>query len=97
MEARVRLSALSRRVASEVAADVVAVSADRKTDPRTGEAYFEAQLRIRPEEMRKFAGQNVTLNPGMPADAYILTGERTVLDFLIGPLRDAVKDSMHEE
>lgn len=97
MDARVRLSALSQRLSPEVEAEVVAVSADRKIDPRTNEGYFEAQLRIRPEEMRKFAGKNVTLNPGMPADAYILTGERTVLDFLIGPIRDSINDSMREQ
>ena len=95
-EARVRLSALSSRLSPEVQADVVTVSADRKVDANTGEPYFEAQVRIRPEELRKFADKKVRLNPGMPADAYILTGQRTVLDFIIGPLRDTVRDSLRE-
>lgn len=97
MQARVRLSAISARLSPEVQADVVSVSADRKLDERSNEPYFLAQVRIRPDEMKKFAGKNVRLNPGMPADTYILTGDRTILDFLIGPLRDTLKDSMREE
>jgi HlyD family type I secretion membrane fusion protein len=97
MEARVRLSAYSARLSPEVKAVVTTISADRLVDERTGESYFQAELRVPPEEMRKFAGKKVKLNPGMPADTMIVTGERSILDFLIGPLRDTIGDSLHEE
>jgi HlyD family type I secretion membrane fusion protein len=97
MEARVRLSGLSRRLNNDLMADVVSVSADRKVDQHTGEPFFSAQVRIRPQELKKLSGKHARIHPGMPADTYILTGERTVLDYVVGPLRDALNDSLREE
>jgi HlyD family type I secretion membrane fusion protein len=97
MKARIRLSAYSQRLSPEVEAEVTTVSADRLVDERTGESYFRAELRVPASEMRKFAGKKVKMNPGMPADTMIVTGERSVLDFIVGPLRDTIGDSLREE
>lgn len=35
--------------------------------------------------------------PGMPADAIIITGERTMVDYLVKPIRDSLDKSMREE
>jgi HlyD family type I secretion membrane fusion protein len=35
--------------------------------------------------------------PGMPADAIIVTGERTMVDYLVKPIRDSLDKSMREE
>jgi epimerase transport system membrane fusion protein len=39
----------------------------------------------------------VKLMPGMPADVLIVTGERSALDYLVGPLRNALSKGMREE
>ncbi|MBW3558310.1 MAG: HlyD family secretion protein, partial [Proteobacteria bacterium] len=96
MDARVRLSAYSSRVAPQIAAEVTTVGADRVVVERTGEAFFPVELRIKPDELRKFNGK-VKLSPGQPADVMITTGERTVLDYLLGPLKDVFSSSMREE
>ncbi len=96
MDARVRLSAYSSRVAPQVAAEVTTVGADRVVVERTGEAFFPVELRIKPDELSKFNGK-VKLSPGQPADVMITTGERTVLDYLLGPLKDVFSSSMREE
>ena len=96
MAARVQLSAYSTRLAPRVEADVTTVAADRVIDERTGEPYFPVELRIRPDELKKFNGK-VKLYPGMPADTQITTGKRTILDFLIGPVRDTLSDSLRED
>lgn len=95
-EARIRLSAYSSRLAPEVAAEVTTVGADSVVVERTGESYFPVELRIKPEELKKFDGR-VKLSPGMPADVMITTRQRTVLDYLLGPLKDVFNGSLREE
>ena len=41
-------------------------------------------------------GTPIELLPGMPAEAMIMTGERTALDYLIGPLVDSFRRSFRE-
>lgn len=96
MEARIRLSAYSAKLAPEVLAEVTTVGADRVVEERTGEGFFNVELRIRPAELQKFDGK-VKLSSGMPADVMITTSQRTVLDYLLGPIKDALKGSMREE
>ena len=43
------------------------------------------------------AAVGAKLIPGMPADVLITTGERSVLDYIIGPLLNAIAKGMREE
>ena len=67
------------------------ISADRLVDPRTGEAYYEGWLELDP------GGLDARLEPGMPAEALILTGARTALGYLLDPLAASVWRSLREE
>ena len=40
---------------------------------------------------------NVKLYPGMPAEVFIETGERTVLQYLVGPLTDMIAHTWREQ
>ena len=95
-KARVTISAFSSRKAPPLEATVVTVSADRLIDANTGQAYFQADLRIAPEALKKLpAGAQLT--PGMPAQAMIVTGDRSVLSYLVNPLTDTIGEAMREE
>ena len=95
-EARVTISAFNSRKVAPLDATVVTVSADRLLDANTGEAYFQADLRIAPEALKELpAGQE--LSPGMPAQAMIVTGERSILSYLVNPLTDTIGEAMREE
>jgi HlyD family type I secretion membrane fusion protein len=96
MEARVRLNAFNQRWVSPLKARVLTVSADRLADAKDGRPFFRADLRIDPSEISKLP-KNVKLKPGMPADAMIVTGERTVMGYLISPVRDTLSDAFREE
>lgn len=96
MEARVRLNAFNQRWVSPLKARVLTVSADRLADAKDGRTFFRADLRIDPSEIAKLP-KNVKLKPGMPADAMIVTGERTVMGYLISPVRDTLSDAFREE
>lgn len=95
LPARVRLSAYSARYIPPVEGTVVTVSADRFDDVNTGMSYFLARIEIPPEEMDALEG--VKLTPGMPAEALIVTGYRTMLSYLLHPIRDSFGRAFREQ
>jgi HlyD family type I secretion membrane fusion protein len=96
MKARVRMDALSQRWNSPLEATVMAVSADRITDQKTGAGYYRADLRIDPTELKKVP-KGVTLTAGMPASAMLVTGKRSVLGYLIAPFKETLEDAFREQ
>lgn len=74
----------SRRTTPEVPGIVMRVSADAARDDVTGETYYEAILA--PEEIALAKLEDVTLLPGMPAEAFLKTEDRSPLSYLTQPL-----------
>jgi len=93
--ARVRFTAFNARTTPTVLGKVLSISADRLTDPVTNLPYYLARIQVSTEEMQTLNG--LELIPGMPADVMIVTGERTVLDYLLRPFLDALARSFKEE
>lgn len=91
LEADVRFSALNFRSTPVVRGKVVMVSADR-LENADGQPYFLARIEV-PEEQRLLLDDQPIL-PGMSADVYIITGERTALNYVMRPLTDALASSM---
>jgi HlyD family type I secretion membrane fusion protein len=96
MPARVRLSGLNQRWTQPVPAEVIGLSADRMTNEKTGEGFFTADLRIDSSHVGDLP-KGVKLTPGMPADAMIVTGKRTVMGYLISPITDTMHNAFREE
>jgi HlyD family type I secretion membrane fusion protein len=84
MRAEVHLTAYKQRIVPIIHGDVVQVSADRLTDPKTNNPYYVAFVKIDQAELADMP--NIQLYPGMPATVMIPTIQRTALDFLFGPL-----------
>jgi HlyD family secretion protein len=95
LPARVVLTAYPQRDLPIIEGVVREVSADRLTDERTGEPYFTAQVAVDGAELAGLDGE-VALMSGMPAEVMIVTGERTVLDYLLRPLYDTVRKAFRE-
>ena len=87
-------SALKQSAAPELDGTVSYISADSLTDPITGSPYFEVEIDVADAQLSKLQGQ--TLIPGMPADIFIQTQERSVFDYLVGPLKDTFKKTMRD-
>ncbi|MBR0975304.1 HlyD family type I secretion periplasmic adaptor subunit [Bradyrhizobium japonicum] len=82
--AEVHLTAYKQRIVPIIHGDVVQISADRLTDPKTNNPYYTAFVRIDQDEL---AGMpNIRLYPGMPATVMIPTVQRTAFEYLVGPL-----------
>ena len=96
MDARIKLSGLNARFNDDLPAKVSVVSADRITNERTGVATYRVDLRIDPKNLSLLKPGTV-LTPGMPAQALIVTGDRTVMGFLISPITDTLHDAFREQ
>lgn len=95
MRARVRITAFNYRKVSPLQATVTNVSADQLVDQKSGAGYFKADLKIDPAELAKLP-KGTKLTPGMPAQAMITTGKKTVLRYIISPLTDTIRDAMRD-
>jgi HlyD family type I secretion membrane fusion protein len=84
MRAEVHLTAYKQRIVPIIHGDVIQVSADRLTDPKTNNPYYVAFVRV--DESELAAMPNIKLYPGMPATVMIPTVQRTALDYIVGPL-----------
>ncbi|GGK46873.1 HlyD family type I secretion periplasmic adaptor subunit [Salinarimonas ramus] len=92
--AEVRFVTLDMRRTPTIFGRVESMSGDRLIDRNTGVEYFLAQVRVSAEEMQKLGGQRVS--PGVPAEVVVPTGERTMMDYLIKPLMDAINHGLRE-
>lgn len=95
LKARVQLTAYKTRNVPPLEAEVLYVSADRVDDPNTGASYYPTRLRISDQELESH--KNIELTPGMPADALIVTGERTLLGYLMAPITESFRKAFREE
>ncbi len=83
---RVRLSAFDQGEVPEATGRITDISADSLEDDRTGQPYYLAQIKLDEAQSEQVA--SLELVPGMPADLFVNTGERTALSYLAQPLRD---------
>lgn len=95
LEADLRLSALNTRTTPVIPGRVLTVSADILTDQATHRSYYLARIQVTPEGMEELKGK--VLQPGMPVQAMIKTGERTFFDYLSRPVRDRLAQAFKEE
>jgi HlyD family secretion protein len=94
-DAVLRFSAFSSRTTPELMGRVIQVSADAFTDDQRGVSYYTARVQPKPGELDKIA--ELELLPGMPVEAFIQTGDRTLLNYLVRPFTDYIKKAFREE
>ena len=62
---------------------------------RQVQTYYLARVELTPEGMKALGGR--TLQPGMPAEVLIKTGERSLLTYMLHPLTKRIAAAMTEE
>lgn len=93
--AEVRFSAFKQVLTPKMQGKVINLSADRITDERTGNVYYQAQIELTPDSYQKLG--DIELVPGMPAEVLISTGERTVVEYLMQPITNAIARAFIED
>jgi HlyD family secretion protein len=92
--ASLRFSSFNQRTTPEIEGEVTLVSADLTQDQRSGASYYLVRVTPVASELPRLGG--VKLVPGMPVEVFIKTGERTVLSYLVKPLRDQASRAFKE-
>ena len=95
LEADVRFTAFSHSPQLVVQGALASVSADLLTDTQSGVSYYLARVKVTPAGMKMLGVRH--LQPGMPAEVVIKTGERTMLTYLLAPLLKRMAGSLKEE
>lgn len=93
--ANLRFSALNQRTTPEVPATITYISADRLIDPVTRESYYLARLKIADNLPPTL--DRARIFPGMPVEAYIKTGDRTFVQYIVRPIQDSFSRAFREE
>jgi membrane fusion protein, adhesin transport system len=70
------------------------ISADTITDER-GESFYRVRVRTHDNALHE-GGEPLPIIPGMTTQVDILTGEKTVLDYLLGPILRAKERALRE-
>ncbi|WP_168206244.1 HlyD family type I secretion periplasmic adaptor subunit [Labrenzia sp. PHM005] len=96
LEAEVKFTSFPSRFMPIITGKVQTVSKGTITPEDTREApYYLARVQVSKDELPEDVRGR--LSAGMPADVLITSGERTVVDYIISPLTDAVWKSMRED
>jgi HlyD family secretion protein len=82
----IRFSAFNSRTTPELEGRLTKIGADRTVDQQRGMAFYTVEAEVLPGELAKLG--ELKLRAGMPAEAFIQTGSRTMLSYLFKPLSD---------
>lgn len=93
-KAQVRFPAFSSKSTPPVYGRVESVSADAVQEEGSRDSFFAARVTVDASNLPH--DMTPKLTPGMPADVLIITGERTVLGYLLGPIKDRLAKAMRE-
>jgi HlyD family secretion protein len=93
--ATLRFSAFNQRTTLELNGALSMVSADVTLDQKTGSSYYLIRIKVSEDEVSRLGA--VKLVPGMPVEAFVKTGERTVMSYLTKPFKDQVMRAFREK
>jgi membrane fusion protein, type I secretion system len=90
----IRLTALNQRITPVVQGYVAYVSADRLNQAENGMPFYVVRVELDKEEVANVKDFHAL--PGMPAEIYVNTGERTLIQYLFQPFLDSFSRSFRE-
>jgi HlyD family secretion protein len=98
LTAQVVLTAYKRRITPVLNATVTNVSSDAlaTTDTMNRTEYYAAEVTIDPKDLAR-STEKLVLYPGMPVDVMIVTGKRTMLEYLLQPVADSFRRAFRQE
>jgi HlyD family secretion protein len=91
----VRFTAFNQRTTPELTGELSRISADVTQDQKTGATYYTIRIKVADAELVRLG--DLKLVPGMPAEAFIQTSERTVLSYMTRPVYDQIKRAFREK
>lgn len=92
--ARIRLTSFNRNTTPEMKAKVIMVSPASARDPSTGQEHYIAYVQLTEDALSHMNG--IRLVPGMPAEVFVSTQERTAVSYLMKPFTDQMNKAFRE-
>jgi HlyD family secretion protein len=92
----IRIPGLNARTTPDLPATITQVAPDLTRDPQSGISFFVARVALEEGALGLIPGGQA-LTPGMPAEAFIQTGNRTVMSYLMEPLSEQFRRAMRED
>ncbi|KZN63237.1 hypothetical protein N473_17570 [Pseudoalteromonas luteoviolacea CPMOR-1] len=83
-------SAFNTSTTPKVKGQVERLAQDTINDERTGQPYYQVAIRVNQDALT----EKLVLQPGMPVQAFIKNGERSMLSYLLKPLTDRIPNAM---
>jgi HlyD family secretion protein len=90
--ARIVISSFDPQTTPQLDARVASVSPGVITDPNTGQVFYRVSLALPPQELELLG--SAKLMPGMPVEAYLETGDRSVLSYLLHPVTSHLRRAL---
>jgi protease secretion system membrane fusion protein len=97
LKTEIIFSAFNANKTPHIEGEVAQVSADRSVDERTGAPYYKVRVKVTPKGAKMIAEHHLDIRPGMPAELFVRTGERTMMNYLLKPVFDRAGSSLSEE
>ncbi len=97
--AMVRLTALNQRVTPMVPGDVIYLSADTLADEKKSQQVGPTDIylvRVKLDMAEAMAIPGFSPTPGMPAEVFIKTTERTFFQYIVRPIHDSMLRAFRE-
>ncbi|KNX79043.1 hemolysin D [Pseudomonas sp. 250J] len=88
-------TAFNQNRTPRVTGEVALVSADQLIDERSGQPYYVLRSTVSEEALARLEG--LAIRPGMPAELFVRTGERSLLNYLFKPLLDRAGTALTEQ
>lgn len=97
LKVEIMFSAFNTNRTPHVEGEVETVSADRSVDEKTGAPYYKVRVKVTQKGAQMIAAHHLDIIPGMPADLFVKTGERTMMNYLMKPVFDRAKSALSED
>lgn len=94
--AKVKITAYDFTVYGSLPASVEHISADTIEDEASGESFYLVRVKTDVAELRDKQGEPLPVIPGMTAAVDILTGKRTVLQYILNPFLKVGQRALRE-
>lgn len=95
LEAVVKVTALDYSIYGGLEGKVVDISADTIIEPDTGESFYRVKVRTEETQLTR-RGETHDIIPGMVVSVDILTGKKSIMDYLVKPFVKASKNALRE-
>jgi HlyD family type I secretion membrane fusion protein len=97
--AMIRLTALNQRITPMVSGNVIYLSADTLADEKKSQQVGPTDIyivRVKLDSAEALAVPDFSPTPGMPAEVYIKTSERTFFQYIVKPIHDSMMRAFRE-